>query len=238
MVMTNILKITSLIFLTQSCIYAQPLANINHVGPTHLHDAKVAHVSIVGPALMNTITANSINITGSLGFKALTVEGDAVITGAVEKSSDGQFGHLRVTGTVEATDIHCNELSVTGPATLADAHVTEHSTFFGPLKTSGCTFKTMTITANKIELNDTKTTTIVIKEDNSGPGFLSWALNLFKREVADDQNSQDACPEVLTLSGNSKVDGNITFESKRGHVIIMPNALVRGTIIGATIERR
>lgn len=225
--------------------------NIHNIGPTNMSNEEVKDVSIVGPTTMSDVGARSIDITGNLTFKSLIVADKAIVTGPIEKSSKGQFGYLRVIGPVEMSDIHCNKLSITGPSTLVRAHVTGHSTFSGPLKTTGCVFKTMRILADEIELKDTHTTTIVIKKHHSESGFLSWVgkksnpgsrflawcfgffgYNSYEKRVVGVRS------EILTLSGNSKIGGDITFESKRGHVIIMPGAIVTGTITGGTVEKR
>lgn len=262
MVINNISKIASLILVAQPFLFAQSphisLRDINNVGPTRLQDERVHDVLIVGPAIMDNVVAKSINVTGSLNFNSLTVEEDAIITGAVEKSSSGQFGHLRIVGTVDLGtadakgEVHCNKLSTTGPTVLTNTHVTGHSTFAGPLKATACTFNTVTMAPDDIELTDTHATTIVIKKINSqskflkwvgkrknpGSKFLSWAFNAVGYTAAAETQLEVPHAEVLTLSGCTKINGNITFKSKKGHVIIGPDAFVTGTITGATIERR
>lgn len=223
----NVLKIAGLIISLQPLISAK-----NYTGPTKLKNKHVDHVSILGPAKLKNVTAQSLRITGPLKFESLRVSGDTKITGPIEKSSNGQFENLTITGPSRMNNVSCTNLSATGPATLTNTDVRGNATLVGSLTTTTCTFKTITITADNINFNDTKTGTVLVKKNNPGSGFFSWFFELF------GYNSPQEYSETMTLFGTTTIKGNLTFESGKGHLIIMPDAQVTGTIKGAMVEKR
>lgn len=224
----NALKIAVLIILLQPLISAK-----NYTGPTKLKNKHVDHISILGPAKLKNVTAQSLTITGPLKFESLRASGDTNITGPIEKGNDGHFANLTVTGPSIMNNVSCSNLSATGPATLTNTDVRGNATLVGPLTTTSCTFKTITITADKINLHDTQTGTVIIKKNNPGSGFFSWFFDLFGCSTPQQERS-----ETMTLSGTTTIQGDLTFESGKGHLIIMPEAQVTGTIKGAMVEKR
>jgi hypothetical protein len=116
-----------------------------------------------------------------------------------------------------AKNIVCSKLEVTGPVDVTDLQVSGDTTIIGPLKAGKSTFQNLTVTADKIVLEDVKIKDILVKKN---------------------QEEKQEKKQVLELKGETIVGGNIIFESGKGVVEQGSEVKIQGEIKGATVEKK
>ena len=121
-----------------------------------------------------------------------------------------------VNGPFTADKAHLNSLTVNGPVTLTSSVINGATDINGPVRASKSTFDdTLTVAANSIVLADAKTADIIVK--GGGDGVVS--------------------PQTIVITGNSIIDGDISFNEKDGLVQVGPNVKITGKVMGAKIEK-
>lgn len=203
-------KILPLLFCT-ACIFQEAQAQ-SFMGVTALEKQNLKEASFVGPADLKEVTAKSLSVMGPLHFNHLKVEKAAEIIGPVANSEFGAFDSLTITGPFVAKNVTCSKLEVTGPVDVTDLKVSGATTIIGPLKAGKSIFQNLTITSDKVILEDSKTKDIVVEKN-------------------EDKK------QVLHLKGKTIVEGNITFESGKGTVKQGSEVKIQGEIKGATVEK-
>lgn len=204
-------QILPLLFYT-ACIFQEAQAQ-SFMGVTALKKQNLQKASFMGPTELKEITAQSLSVVGSLHFNNLKVEKDTEIVGPVANSDHGVFGSLFITGTFMAKNITCSKLKVIGPVDVTDLHVSKATMIIGPLKAEKSTLQNLTITSDKIILEDSKTKNIVVKKNKN------------KKQILD-------------LKGKTIVEGNIIFESGKGVVEQDSEVKIQGEVTGATVEKK
>lgn len=122
----------------------------------------------------------------------------------------------QVNGTMDAEKGIFNQLTVNGDVKLKDSRVQGLTDINGQLQAINTTFQdTIQLSANSASLADSQTADITI--DDSGDGIVS--------------------PQVLTITGKSVVDGDITFTAKDGIVKLAATAKITGKVIGGKLEK-
>jgi len=119
-----------------------------------------------------------------------------------------------ISGILNCQNSFLNSLQVTGTTNIS--HTTINTgVFVGLLVAKNCIFNdNMRVTSNEVNM---KTCSL-------------------KDVVVSDQNP--SVDQLVLLSGDTVVEGNINFISGRGKVILEDNAVVNGQVIGGNIERR
>jgi len=111
----------------------------------------------------------------------------------------------QIKGTLNADNVTLNSLTVNGKVNLLNSTINGVTTITGYLSAKKTTFaNTLTLAANDLQLDNCTTGDIVI--NNSGDGVVS--------------------PQTITLSGETKVNGKITFKQKGGLVYLGPQASI------------
>ncbi len=120
-----------------------------------------------------------------------------------------------VNGPFNADKAHLNSLTVNGPVALTSSVINGTTDINGPVSASKSTFDdTLTVAANSIMLANTKTADIIVK--GGGDGVVS--------------------PQTIIITGNSIIDGDISFNEKDGLVQVGPNVKITGKVIGGEVE--
>ncbi|MBX9786976.1 MAG: hypothetical protein K2Y08_06530 [Alphaproteobacteria bacterium] len=204
-------QILPLLFCT-ACILQEAQAQ-SFMGVTTLEKQNLQEASFMGPTELKEITAKSLSVMGPLRFNHLKVEKAAEIFGPVANSEFGAFDSLIITGPFVAKNVTCSKLEATGPVDVTALQVSGATTIIGPLKAKKSAFQNLTITSDKVILEDSKTKDIVMKKNKD------------KKQVID-------------LKGKTIVEGNIIFESGKGVVEQGSDVKIQGEVKGATVEKK
>lgn len=118
-----------------------------------------------------------------------------------------------VNGKLTANDSTLNELNVNGSANLESCTIQGNASISGSLKGKDNTFEdTLTISSENTTLSSSSLQSIEVRKVNS----------------SDDK-------QVIRLEKNTSVEGDITFASGNGEVIIDASSEVLGNVIGGTV---
>jgi len=193
-----------------ACMFQEVQAQ-SFTGVTTIEKQNLKEASFIGATEFKAVTAKSLSVMGPIHFDHLKVEKNTEVVGAVTESEHGTFGSLIITGPFTAKNITCSKLEVIGPVDVSDLQVSGDTTIIGPLKAGKSTFQNLTVTSDKIILEDSKVTDIVVKKN-------------------EDKK------QVLDLRGTTIVEGNIIFESGEGVVEQDSEVNIQGEIEGANVQ--
>lgn len=201
-----------LIIISGLFIFTAAQAEI-YYGATNIKQAELGDVTVHGAANMQNVRAQSLLVLGSLDFKNLDVFKTAEVIGNLKSSGEGRFGILKVTGETSLRNSIMNSLQVIGPLNAAYITVKGNTIVVGSLTAGSSQFDNITVTANKISLNDVKVTNIYIKK------------------------SPNEKEQIVDLAGSTLVGGNITFEEGDGIVIARPGVSIIGEVKGGRLTK-
>lgn len=187
----------------------------NYIGVTNLANVHLADVKFTGPTNLSNVTLSSAIVTGPLKFEKLTLSGNTNIIGPMN-GSFGKFGKLNVTGSLSIHDTEINSLNVIGSAHFEKVNIKSDSNIVGKLEAKKTIFNNLTITAKNIKLSETKANNITIK-DNSKEPFLKGE-------------------QVFELKNETIINGDVTFESKLGKILISKDSRINGKVTGAEVH--
>ena len=195
-------------------VQAEDFAGIVQLKGDTLQDA-----TFKGIVNLTNVKADSLDITGPLGFNNLEVKNDTTIVGPVEKSKEGKFNNLKVTGPFETENVTCTNLDVTGSVTATNLKVEKDATVTGGFELNKSSLNNLTITSDNIVLKNTEVSgNIVVKKES---GVLGKIKN-----------------QELRLEGKTTVKGTVTFESGEGKIVQASEAKIEGAVTGATVEKK
>ena len=196
-------------FLCFSVVHAETLD-----GPTKLTMSLKEDLNINGPATLKLVKAQNLTVNGSLDFSRLDVAKSAEIHGPV-KGEKGKFGSLNVSGPLTANYIICTDLNVKGAVKVSYLDVKKDADITGSLEIQHGEFNQLQITSYTMVLDATTVEQdIVVRKGYSN------------------------ARKTLHLKGETTIAGNITFESRKGIVIVEgPNVQIKGAIKGAKIQK-
>lgn len=203
-------QILPLLFCT-ACILHEAQAQ-SFTSVTTIEKQNLKEASFIGATEFKEVTAQSLSVKGPIHFNHLKVQKSTEIFGPVTNSEFGTFNSLIITGPFMAKNVTCSTLEVTGPVDVTDLQVSGATTIIGPLKAGKSTFQNLTITADKIILEDSKTKDIIVKKN-------------------EDKE------QVLDLKGKTIVEGNIIFESGKGIVEQEYKVKIQGEVKGAIVKQ-
>ncbi|TAK75385.1 MAG: hypothetical protein EPO11_05565 [Gammaproteobacteria bacterium] len=184
----------------------------DYFGSTHLVGSDIEQATIYGPAELEHVKADTLNVNGPLKFKDLEVTNETGIVGPVKDSEKGKLNDVKVMGPFEAKDVICHNLSVVGPATVTSLLAKGNTEIMGPLKADKSHFQKLTVTADETELKNSEVGDILIKTTSN--------------------------KEQTLYLDKTIVKGNITFESGRGVIIEKGKAEIKGKVTGGTIKKK
>ncbi len=177
-------------------------------GPAKLYLKILDNLEVNGFATLELVQAKSVTVHGPLKFSRLRVENALDVTGPVN-GHKGEFGSLKVLGPVDVNYVRTGSLQVSGPVTATNIEVSKQTEVFGPLTVTDGHFENITVTADTITLENVTAKDITIKPTKE--------------------------PEqVLILKGNSKISGNILFESGHGVLQHDDQVMIHGTVSGTS----
>jgi hypothetical protein len=179
-------------------------------GNTRLNSNTYEQLTLNGPSDLQDIKTKSLTANGSLRFQNLEVTNEAIFNGSVS-GENGIFDRLTIHGALEGRHIIIKTLEAWGPVSLTDSKIEGNVKIIGPLS------------ATKSHLNDITVAGSSSLEDVS-------VNNIFFNKKSNKK--------TLTLSGNTVVSGNITFESGQGEVIVSgDNVKIQGKIKGGELKK-
>src|SRR5262249_40203523 len=120
----------------------------SYMGPTNLSKETLKEVIIHGPAQLQQIKADSLQVMGPLEFKDLQVAGNTTVIGAVSNSQSGKFNELKITGPFKVKQVEANTLQVIGQVDVDGIAVKGETVVFGPLAARNSKFQNITITTD------------------------------------------------------------------------------------------
>ncbi|MBS0656272.1 MAG: hypothetical protein JSR46_10880 [Verrucomicrobia bacterium] len=163
---------------------------------SHTDETAVSHA---GFAHYGKETVSSLSVNGSL-----TLDGTRI------------KGLLEVNGKLDAQDATIGSIDVNGSVHLANCQVSGKTAVNGFFSATSSQFQDeITVSSQKVALNDSTAPSIVVRQIKWLPGT-----------------------QTVELSHNSKIAGNITFESGKGKVILSDGSIVSGSVIGGEVENK
>lgn len=174
-------------------------------GPTSLTMKIFDTLKVNGPAKLELVKAARLEVNGPLEFSRLDVKENAEIHGPF-KGFKGMFDILSVKGPVSVDHLIANEFIIEGPLTATSLEVRKRLSVKGPVEITEGTLDRLVVEGKKIVLDKVKVNEIHIKDTES--------------------------KAVLLLKGNSKVEGNVTFESGDGEVKLESGSRINGSVHG------
>lgn len=182
-------------------------------GPTTLSSQEFETLTINGPADLDRVKSNTLTVNGPLKFNEVKISAKTEVSGP-SKGEEGKFGNVMINGPFEASKVKCDNLVVKGPVSLTKFTINGDTHIEGPLEAKKGTF------------NDIKSVT---------PPVLLQDIDIKNITIKKPSNGKD---DTLTLSGETTVSGNITFESGNGKVIMKDkDSTIKGKIIGGQLVK-
>lgn len=180
-------------------------------GPTELTDKTFDELTINGPADLKMVKTKSLTVYGPLIYQDLTVTGKASLKGPA-KGEKSKFNTISIKGPFKGEKVIVGSLSAWGPVWLKEFTIEGATDVHGPLRAEKGVFQDF-IAGSKnggetVELNEVVAKNIVINEGTK--------------------------EEILMLSGNTVISGNVIFKSGRGRIEKKgENIVIQGKIEGA-----
>lgn len=164
-------------------------------GPTNLENKSFEELTIHGPADLKRVRAKSLTVNGPLRFYEIEISGTSTLKGPT-KGKKGSFQEITAHGPFKAEKIVISTLTVFGPVNLEDFSIQNVTKIKGSLKADKGVFQDLFAGSKSggesISLED-----VVVK---------NLTVNRGKTE------------EVLRLSGETTISGNVKFESDHGKI--------------------
>jgi cytoskeletal protein CcmA (bactofilin family) len=184
-------------------------------GPTTCSNATVNSLKVNGPlTLSNSKISGATKVRGIATVSGSTISDDLWVDGPANLSHTTVNGSIAVNGPATFGNVKAMEgVKVNGPATFNYSTVAGNVRANGTFSSSHSDFKSdINVRAHSISIGNSKTQSITVRHD-------------------DNYKRQD-----LYLSGDTIVNGSITFVKNDGHVYLSDTAKVTGKITGATVE--
>lgn len=158
----------------------------------------------------SVVSSSGLAHYGKDTLSALKSNGFVTLEGTTVK------GMVDVNGKLDAQGASLGDLEVNGAVSLTNCQVKGKTRVNGFVNASKTIFyDECNIASQKIVLTDCTVPSIVIRDISWMPGT-----------------------QVLELHGNSKIAGNVTFESGKGKILLSAGSVISGTITGAEIEKQ
>lgn len=167
----------------------------------------------LGDITLNDSKYDCINIVGKLNITN-SIIGTVYLTGKLE-ALNVTINILNVTGKVQASNLNLNNLDSTGTFELngTSNHITGISNIVGTLAVSNTLFdNVITITSSLVKFKNSTT-----------------------RDLYFKKNSDSKDEEEYLYVDNSVINGNITFENKKGKIILSNGGKINGIVDGGII---
>ncbi len=174
-------------------------------------DAQVC--SGVGVANYVDQTLEELIHTGPVNLEKVIVKGQTNIHGPLE-ARNCQFSDLHAIGPVTIVTGVVKNAEIIGPAKFTQVKMGGDLTVTGPIQAKSCHLKRVKLNARYNSLYDAKAQSVYIRQDKS-----------------------DSSPQVLTLLGDTHVEGTIHFESGNGVVKIYGSHVQVGAVQGGYVQR-
>lgn len=193
-----------------------PLAFANtYVGDTKIHNKSDKYASFVGITSLNNSSYQNIIVVGPFSFNNLEVKNDAEMIGKTEQSQNGKFKNLVITGSFSADNVKCEQLKAVGLIEISHLEVKENTEVSGFLAVRQGHLENIVVRGLEMDLKDVEVNNIIFKEDVIEP----------------------EAQQVLKLSGDTVVHGDITFKNGKGIIQMSSNAKIEGHTYGASIQK-
>lgn len=188
---------------------------LDYFGQTHLTDLKTDTIKITGAGDLNQVTADMINVIGSLKYQGIQVNQQLKVIGPISEGLHGNINELHCVGWATLKDNKINTLIITGHLDADKIEVIDQSNITGVMDASNSKFKDISIVSSVMTLK-----------------------NCSVESIHFQKNNVEKEPPVLKLLESSIVTGDIIFKSQNGKVIIDKTSKVMGQVKGGIIEEK
>lgn len=203
------LKISHFLALTLATLPA--CLNIN-VGTTHLSGQTYSTRTMNGSANLDNVTVTeTLTVNGSATISESNIK-NLTTHGSANLQKTTINGHCQTHGSLISSESTIHQLTTRGSANLYETMVHELCDISGSLIAQSSTLNRMIVSSKRITLINSKTKTIHIRKQ-TGP-----------------------CEQIVELN-NTTVDGDITFESGEGKILLKSNSKITGKVVGGRIEK-
>jgi hypothetical protein len=196
-------------------LFAQSSFADTFYGPTSIEANEYKELTIYGPAILKEIQVMNLTVNGPANIKDLQAY-NIKVNGPLEFKYLTVKNELKLNGPLEGRYTSIKKLAANGPIKLEDFTIEEEALCAGPVSLTNGTLSDLSVDGGeKFVLKDVTLNSLTINKDGK-----------FK-------------VQKLYLKGSVTVNGNISFESGKGVIIIeKPNATsIVGNIEGAVVEK-
>lgn len=200
-----------------SCV-ENSVENIKTIfGKITLTDKSCSTLNVYGKAVLNRVNiSEKLSVSGSVSATDSKINYISV-SGKVELQKTSVSDKVSVSGSVKASDSTIQSFSVSGKVNLRKTIVS------APSEISGCIIAEDS-TLDKIVINAYDSSSKIIFSDSKAK-----TINVISKPAEQK--------ERLVELNNTKIDGDIIFEGKKGKVILRGNSEITGKIVGGAFEK-
>ncbi len=220
------MQIINIILLVFTILFQNIACAKTYMGNFSSESKEYGELKILGNASLNDVKLKSLDITGGLTFNNLACTGEVSVVGHIEDSKNGNFKSLIVTGPVNLSDsnigiisivgitklknLKSETINITGAIEMDNAIINGNSMIIGRIISRDSQFADITIVTDKSTLDNSVAKNIKILKDSTDPKKI----------------------QKLILKNNTRILGNIEFESGNGQIIQDDKVKITGKIIG------
>ncbi len=229
----------------------QTLEEVYGQGKTELDHVTVqGKTQVFGKCKIKNSQLNTLKVQGRTNIINTSIQGAASVQGMTE-IANSQLNKLKVQGKLRISEsivkgklkaqgkfqaIQTNfigQVHTMGHFRAQDAAFQQEVHIVGNIHAYQTSFaNTLTAVTQEIILHDTTTQDVYIKDSKNE--IKKWGKKYkFLSFLADKQDE----PQLVTLSGQTIIQGSITFENGKGMVVLGDGAQIKGEVIGGTIKQ-
>jgi hypothetical protein len=192
---------------------------LTHIGDTQLNGTNIKdNVTITGNLKTAGATAGSITVQGNANFASTQVNGPVKVTGNVDAAKSNFNSTTDIIGAV-----NCTESEFTGATSIVGSVIAKHCHFKDQVGIDGNLIADNLTTDNSLGL-----ATLHSEFTNSN------LQSIYVRKYVENLVIKS---QQIVLKPGTVVNGNITFETNNGTVILMEGAQLKGRITGGNLSK-
>lgn len=194
-------------------LFTNVLSAETMMGVVEIKNQKKEDIRVVGTAEFEDVVAKSVQVTGPLSFKNLTVQNKTEVIGPI-KGEKGTLADINVTGKIDLEKLTYKTLTAVGEVELEETIALGKTDVTGPLEMEKCKAQDIYVTSDKIKLEDTEANNIIVRKTDG-------SLKI----------------QELELKDKCIIKGDITFEAGKGLVKMDSDVKHNGTVKGAEVKK-
>lgn len=196
---------------------AGEIDKIHHIGNLSLSGTHVGELRVVGNVEANHAEINDGDITGIVDASYLLIKNQLNSTGKFNSNNSTFEGTVKISGNLNSkNDNYNNKTEVVGDVKLNSAAFKAEGEFTGKLTAEYSKFQAP-IFIHSCEIS--------ISHSTSGNIFFA------------NQNNCSDNSQIIRISNQSQVNGDIQFAGKNGKVYLSKSSSVNGRVLGGAIIR-